>query len=418
MSFKWEKEVVKNMNEQVLTGINVLDFGQAIAGPVSARHLGNYGAKVIHVESILRPDMTRSNREVSPSIATNPDFRPTNGHYNTSKYSIMLNLKHPRSREVVEKLIQWADVINENFSPGTMGRLGLGYEDICKLKPDIIMVSCSIFGQQGPYANLGGVDGIANAASGRTYLTGWPDRSPVTPSAAPYGDMVHPLFVALSVVAALDYRRRTGKGQYIDASMLEVCSHSITPALLDWQIGNYKIERDGNRIPNAAPHGVFPCAGEDRWCAIAVFTNEEWENFQRVIGNPSWANEVKFSTLKSRKENEDELEVLVAEWTKARTAENVMHMMQEAGVAAGVVQNARDLIEADPQLEAREFLVPLKHPVMGEFGHPTPPYKLTKTGAQISTSPCLGEHTYYICTELLGITDQEFVELIQEEVLA
>ena len=406
------------MNEQVLAGINVLDFGQAIAGPVSARHLGNYGAQVIHVESIMRPDMTRSTREVAPSAATNPDFRPTNGHYNTSKLSIMLNLKHPQASRVVEKLLRWADVVNENFSPGTMGRLGISYEDICRIKPDIIMVSCSIFGQKGPYAQLGGVDGIANAASGRTFLAGWPDRAPVTPSAAPYGDMVHPLFVALAVVAALDYRRRTGKGQYIDASMLEVCSHSITPALLEWQTESHSINRNGNRIPNAAPHGVFPCAGDDRWCTVAVFADEEWKAFCGVIGNPSWTKETKFSTLKSRKDNEDQLEALVAEWTETHTAEEVMHMMQEAGVAAGVVQNAKDLIEVDPQLRERKFLVPLEHPVMGTFGHPTPPYKLTKTPAQISTSPCLGEHTHYICTELLGISDEEFVELIQEEVLA
>jgi benzylsuccinate CoA-transferase BbsF subunit len=406
------------MNNQVLEGVKVLDFGQAIAGPMSARHLGNHGAQVVHIETITRPDMTRTIREVGSSTPTNPDFRPTNGHYNTSKYSIMLDLKHPQAGGVIEKLIRWADVVNENFSPGTMKRLGLSYEDICVIKQDIIMVSCSIHGQTGPYAGFGGVDGIASAASGRTYLAGWPDRAPVTPSAVPYGDMVHPLIIALAIVSALDYRRRTGKGQYIDASMIEVCTHSITPALLDWQANAHLQSRNGNRIPNAAPHGVFPCRGEDRWCAIAVFTDEEWASFCRVIGNPSWTKEHRFSTLKARKENEDDLEQLVAEWTKAYTAEEVMHLMQEAGVAAGVVQNSRDLIEQDPQLKEREFLIPLKHPVMGVFGHPTPPYKLLKTGADIRTAPCLGEHTHYICTELLGISDEEFVQLIRDEVLA
>ncbi len=404
------------MHGQVLEGVNVLDFGQAIAGPVSARHLANHGATVIHVESIARPDMTRTTREVARSTPTNPDFRPTNAHYNTSKLSIMLNLKHPQARPVIDRLIGWADVVNENFSPGTMDRLGLSYENICKIRPDVIMVSSSIFGQDGPYAHLGGVDGIANAASGRTYLAGWPDRAPVTPGSAPYGDMVHPLFVAMAVVAALDYRRRTGKGQYIDASMFEVCAHSIGPALLDWQIGHRSIERNGNRIPNAAPHGVFRCSGDDRWCAIAVFADDEWKAFCRVIGEPEWTE--RFSSLELRKENEEELEGLVAEWTSKHAAEEVMHMMQRAGVAAGVVQNARDLIEADPQLREREFLVPLVHPVMGEFGHPTPPFKLSKTKARITTSPCLGEHTHYICTELLGVSDAEFVELIQQGVLA
>ncbi len=406
------------MSRQVLDGVKVLDFGQAIAGPMSAKHLGDHGAQVVHIETVRRPDMTRTTREVGSSTATNPDFRPTNGHYNTSKYSIILDLKHPGARGVIEKLIRWADVVNENFSPGTMKRLGLGYQDICKVKPDIIMVSCSIHGQTGPYANLGGVDGIASAASGRTYLAGWPDRAPVTPSAVPYGDMIHPLVIALAVVAALDYRRRTGKGQYIDASMLEVCTHSIAPALLDWQANAHLQNRDGNRVPNASPHGVFPCIGEDRWCAIAVFTDAEWESFCHVIGNPSWTKEPRFATLRARKENEDELEHSVAEWTKRHAAGEVMHLMQAAGVAAGVVQNSQDLIEEDPQLKEREFLVPLQHPVMGVFGHPTPPYKLLKTKANVRTAPCLGEHTHYVCTELLGISDEEFVKLIRDEVLA
>jgi len=406
------------MIKQVLEGVKVLDLGQAIAGPMTARHLGDHGAQVVRIETVRRPDMTRTTREVGPSTPANPDFRPTNGHYNTSKYSIMLDLKHPRARGVVERLIRWADVVNENFSPGTMKRLGLGYEDICRVKPDIIMVSCSIHGQTGPYAKLGGVDGIASAASGRTYLAGWPDRSPVTPSSVPYGDMVHPFVIAFAVVAALDYRRRTGKGQYIDAGMLEVCTHSIAPALLDWQANARLQNRDGNRVPNASPHGVFPCIGDDRWCAIAVFTDEEWESFCRVVGNPSWAKETRFATLKARKENEDELERSVAEWTRKHGAEEVMHLMQEGGVAAGVVQNSQDLIDKDPQLKEREFLVPLKHPVMGVFGHPTPPYKLLKTKANVRTAPCLGEHTHYVCTELLGMSDEEFVKLIQDEVLA
>jgi benzylsuccinate CoA-transferase BbsF subunit len=220
----------------------------------------------------------------------------------------------------------------------------------------------------------------------------------------------------MAIVAALDYRHRTGKGQYIDASMIEVCIHQITPALLDWEANKHLQTRNGNHIAYAAPHGVFPCQGDDRWCAIAVFTDEEWAAFCHAIGNPSWTKEPRFATLNSRKENEDALEELVAEWTKQRSAEEIMQTMQTAGVPVGVVQTMQDLMEHDPQLKEREFLVPLKHPVMGIFGHPTPPYKLLKTKAQVKTSPCLGEHTEYVCTQLLGMSNEEFVELSQQGV--
>jgi benzylsuccinate CoA-transferase BbsF subunit len=218
------------------------------------------------------------------------------------------------------------------------------------------------------------------------------------------------------MVAALDYRRRTGKGQYIDAAMIEVCAHSIIPTFLDLQANQRLQTRNGNRIPYAAPHGVFPCIGDDRWCTIAVFTDEEWESFCHVIGNPSWIEEPKFATLKSRKENENELEKLVADWTINHTAEEIMQMMQAAGVPAGIVQNAQDIIEHDPQLKEREFLVPLEHPELGVFGHPTPAYKLHKTRANIRTSPLLGENTKYICTQLIGITEGEFKELFDDGV--
>ena len=198
--------------------------------------------------------------------------------------------------------------------------------------------------------------------------------------------------------------------------MLDVCTHQITPALLDWQANERLQTRSGNRIPNASPHGVFPCIGDDRWCAITVFTDEEWKAFCHVIGDPPWTGEQKFSTLKVRKENEDELEQLVAEWTIKHSAEDVMRTMQSAGVMAGVVQNARDTLENDPQLNEREFLIPLEHPVFGVFGHPTPPFKLSKTEAQVTTSPILGEHNEYVCRQFLSMSEEEYEKLLEDGV--
>ena len=399
---------------EALAGVKVLDFGWALVGSLTTKHLADHGAEVVKIESTRRLDLSRLNRMVSRSSATNPDDKPWFTHLNTSKYSMLLNLKHPRAREVVERLVRWADVVNENFTPGTLARLGYGYDYLRSIKPEIIMASGSAYGQTGPWARQWGVDGTGAALSGYLDLTGWPDRGPVGPN-VPYGDVVLPYFLAMAIVAALDYRRRTGKGQYIDVSMLEVCVHQITPALLDLQVNGRLQRRCGNRVPHAAPHGVFPCQGEDRWCAIAVFTEDEWQAFCQALGNPTWTRDPRFATLELRKQNEDALEELVAQWTRQHTAEEVMQRLQEAGVPAGVVQSMADL-EKDPQLKEREWLVKLVHPVLGSFGHPTPPFKLSGTGARVRTSPCLGEHTEYVCTRLLGFSDQEFVELMQEGV--
>jgi benzylsuccinate CoA-transferase BbsF subunit len=403
------------MEKQALAGVKVLDFGWALVGSLTTKQLADHGARVVRVESITRIDLPRANRMTSTSAANNPDDKPWFTHLNTSKYGMALNLKCAPARSVIERLIRWADVINANMVPGALSRLGLDYDYVKTIKPDIIMAEGSAYGQTGPMAREWGVDGTGAALSGYLDLTGWPDQGPVGPN-VPYGDVVLPFFIAAAIVAALDYKRRTGKGQYIDGSMLEVCVHQITPALLDREGNQHLPTRNGNRIAYAAPHGVFPCQGDDRWCAIGVFTDEEWAAFCQAIGDPPWTKEPRFATSNSRKENEDALEELVAKWTKKHSAEEVMQILQAAGVAAGVVQTMQDIVENDPQLKAREFLVPLKHPVIGVFGHPTPPYKLLKTKAQVRTSPCLGEHTEYVCTQLLGMPDEEFIELFQQEI--
>jgi benzylsuccinate CoA-transferase BbsF subunit len=400
------------MTSQALKGIKILDFGWALVGALTTRHLADYGADVVRIESSKRPDFSRLDRGypyVKTSSLNDLDDKPWFAQLNTSKYSVALNLKHPRAKEVVQKLVKWADVVNENYTPGTMDKLGLGYEYMKTIKPDIIMISGSVYGQTGPLANEWGIDGTGAALSGRLALTGWPDRVPVTPSVGVYGDYVLPVINSLVVMAALIRKRNTGKGEYIDASMFEVCSQQVAPALLDWQANGRLQNRAGNRIPNAAPHGIFPCIGEDRWCAIAVLTPEEWESFKQVLGNPSWTGEQRFSSLELRKLHEDELEQFVSEWTCRHTAEEIMECMQGAGVAAGVVQNAQDLLDKDPHIAERELLVQIKHPVIGTFGHQAPCFRLSKTPARIRTAPCLGEHNEYVCTQFLGMSDEEFV---------
>ncbi len=409
------KECAEGEPYGALAGIKILDFGWAIAGASATKFLGDYGATVIRVESISHLDIARTNRAVSMSTATNPDDKPWFTHLNTSKYSMSVDLRNPRARGVIEKLIRWADVINANFAPGTLDKLNLGYQFAKNVKPDIIMAEASVYGQSGPLTNQRGIDGSGAALSGYLDQTGWPDRGPVGPN-VPYSDSILPLFVAMAIVGAVDYRRRTGKGQYIDASMLELCIHQNTPALLDWELNGHLQVRQGNRIAYAAPHGVFPCTGKDRWCAIAVFTEDEWKTFCSVLGDLPWTEEERFATLESRKMNEDELEKLVTEWTARHSAEDVMKMLQAASVPAGIVQTMEDVVDSDPHLKARKFLIPMKHPVIGVFGHPNPPFKLTGTPPRIRTSPCLGQHNECICTSILGMSDEEFVELVREGV--
>lgn len=407
--------VETNLPKQALADIKVLDFGWALVGALTTKQLADHGAQVVRIESSKRLDGARTTRRVGIDSGKDPDSNPYFTYFNTSKYSMAVDLKHPQSRGIIHKLIKWADVINENYAPGTMKRLGLDYDEVRKIKPDIIMTGSSIYGQTGPLALQGGVDGNGNAASGRVFLRGWPDRKPIL-TGVPWGDVVVPVFVASAVIAAIDYRRRTGKGQYIDTSMFEICAQQITPALLDWQANSHLQTRHGNRIPYASPHGVFPCLGNDRWCAIAVFTEKEWQALSQAIGNPAWTHEPRFNTLEARRDNEDALEELVSSWTRTHSAEDVMQILQASGVPCGVVQTPQDVLDIDPQLKDRGYTIPLKHPVLGTFGHATPPYKLLKTKAQLKTSPCLGEHTEYVCTHILGLSDGEFIDLVQQGV--
>ncbi|MFC1978353.1 CaiB/BaiF CoA transferase family protein, partial [Chloroflexota bacterium] len=288
-------------------------------------------------------------------------------------------------------------------------------EELKKVKPDIIMLSACMQGQTGPKANHPGLGSHLTPLSGFTHITGWPDRPPQ--NLGIYTDFITPHFNALAILAALDYRRQTGKGQYLDVSQYEATIHLMAPLILDYVVNQRIADRMGNRYAYAAPHGAYRCRGEDRWCAIAVFTDEEWQSFCRVIGNPAWTTDPKFSTLPARKENEEELDRLVEEWTISHTPEAVMSLMQTAGVAAGVAQNAEDMMEHDPQLKHRNFFRELEHPEMGKHRVRGPAFMLSKSPYELQRSPLLGEHNEYALKEILGMSDAEVAELVIAGVL-
>lgn len=226
-----------------------------------------------------------------------------------------------------------------------------------------------------------------------------------------------PHFNVLAILAALDYRDRTGKGQYLDLSQYEDCVHFMAPLVLDYTVNKRISTRMGNRLNSAAPHNAYRCLGDDRWCAIAVFTNAEWASFCSVIGNPAWSRSPHFDNLASRKENEEELDRFVTTWTMNYTAEDVMMMMQAAGVAAGVVSNAEDVMEKDPQLQYRRFFREIEHPELGTYRAPRPPCIFSRLNYQLGRAPMLAEHNEYVLKQIANMSDDEIAALIMDGAL-
>lgn len=400
----------------VFAGIKVAEFGAFAAGPGVGKVMANHGAEVVHVESSSRPDGFRTHyppyTENKPGINRSGTF----AIHNDNKYDLTLDLKAPGALDVARRLIAWADVVIENFTPGTMERLGLGYEDLCAVRPDIIMLRSCNQGQSGPHASHPGFGSQLTALSGFVYLTGYPDDYPVI-LYGPYIDYIGVGYGLAAVAAALDYRRRTGKGQCIDLAQYEGGLQFMAPVLLDFLANGRVWSRQGNRCEYAAPHGVYPCRGEDRWCTISVFCDAEWQALVEAMGRPLWALDEKFATFLGRKAHEDELDRELSAWTAQFPAEQVMERLQAAGVHAAVVNTMADLY-TDPQLKHRRMWRTLEHPEMGRFSYEGPPFILSKTPAEIhSPAPLIGEDNEYVLTEKLGYAREEVADLVARGII-
>ena len=399
----------------ILEGIRVADFSWVGVGPQVCRELAEHGATVVRVESHKRPDMLRVNlpyRDGIPGI----DRSAYGAAFNTCKFGMSLDLSKPKGREVARKLVAWADVVGEGFTPGTMAKLGLDYESCRQIKPDIIYFSTSQMGQKGPYSTFGAYGTQGAGYAGFSHLTGWPHHAPVVMPNA-YSDFIAPWYLCSVILAALDHRRHTGKGMYLDQSQIETGVAFWGPGILDYAINGRIATRMGNRDPHMSPHGAFPCLGDDRWATIAVASDGQWQALRCAMGDPEWAREPRFATLLGRKENEDELEHLMAEWSKDYCAEEVMVMLQDIGVAAGVASTGQDLFE-DPQLRHRGHFVPLEHKVISIHHYNAPAYRLSKTPARFPRSaPALGQHNEFVYKELLGYSDEEVTQFLLDGVI-
>ncbi len=399
---------------QALAGFKVLDFTWAAAGPLLTKYLADHGALVVKVESTRRLDALRISapfKDNIPGLERALYF----SYLNTNKYSLTLDLMHARKLEVINKLVAWADIVVENFSPGVMEKLGLGYEALQQVKPDIIMVRSSGQGQDGPHARHPSYGWHLVGLAGFTNVTGWADRPP-NHTVVPYTDLISPAVGVAAVMAAMDSRDKTGKGNCLDLSQLEVgIAYFLAPEILDCTVHHREASRMGNSSAAAAPHGAYRCRGEDRWCAISISDDTAWQAFGAAIGSPPWSLDPKFATAPERRHHEAELNPLVEAWTMQYAATEVMTTLQAVGVAAGVIRSPEDLLE-DPQLAATGYFKVLDHQEMGPFSHPRPAYRLLGTPADLRTaSPGLGEHNEYVCRDLLGMTEKDFDELLLAE---
>src|SRR5580704_8644884 len=297
-----------------LDDVKVVDFMWALAGPGTTRSLADYGATVVRIESGTKVDGART---VGPFLHNKPanDGSGLFGTYNASKLGLGLDLSKPQAREVVLDLVRWADVVCESFSPKAMRAWKLDYESLRAIKPDLIMLSSCLMGQTGPLSGFVGFGNMAAGVAGFYNLCGWPDRAPSGPFGA-YTDYVAPRFGAVAVLAALDYRKRTGKGQYIVQSQAESALHFLSPALLDCAANGRVAQGLGNDDPNYAPHGVYPSLGKNSWVAITCLTEEHWRGLCASMGKNNLANDHRFATLADRLHNGDELDRIIASWTR------------------------------------------------------------------------------------------------------
>jgi benzylsuccinate CoA-transferase BbsF subunit len=410
---RWDRN--KRMEDHVFSGLKILAFSWAMVGPLTMKFFADYGATVIRIETSKRPCVSRTSapyREGKPGLNRSGYFN----HFSANMYSMSLNMAHPLGLNLAKKLVRYVDVVSENFTPGVMEKWGLGYEDMTEIKSDIIMLRQNGFGSRGPYRDLAAFGMTLAAIAGLPNFIGWPDREPLPMGVGAYTDCISPRYAAAALIAALDYRDKTGQGQLIELAQFETALSFILPGVLDFVANGREPVRSGNAVAWAAPHGVYPCRGEDKWCTITVFSDQQWARLCDVMGKPHYIRDPMFAGLLERKRHEQALNAVIAEWTRELTAEEVMTRLQAAGVPAGVVKNAAELYD-DPQLRTRNIFWPLPHTEVNEFTHLGASFELSETPAQpCMPSPCLGEHTAYVCTELLGLPDAEFINLMQEGV--
>ena len=399
-----------------LAGVRVLEFGAYAAGPCIGKYLANFGAEVVHVESAQRPDGFRLQYPPYKDGRVGLNRSGCFAFFNDSKYGITLDLKHQEGLKLAHTLLRRSDIVIENMRPGVMARLGLGYERLRAIKPELVVLSTSNMGQTGPHASHPGFGSQLSSLSGFTHLIGEP-AGPPNFIYGPYIDFIAVAYGGVAVLAALDHRRRTGEGALIDLSQYEAGLQFISGALLDYSANGVVARRDANRDPVAAPHGCYPCR-EREWCVISCWDDAEWERLCRAAGKEQWLADARFEAAAGRKEYESELNSLIASWTVDEDARCLARRLQGHGVHASQVNTISDLF-TDPQIAFREVWQKQTHPEMGEHSYRMVSYSLSETpGSVRRAAPCLAQDNEEVFLSVVGLSEETFRELDEQGVFS
>ena len=393
---------------QALAGLRVVEFTAGMAGPWIGRFMAYCGAEVIKVESHKRPDVTRQYVPPwAPEMGAQTQLSPWLTDWNAGKRCVALDLTRPRAIELCKRLVAISDVVVENYASGVIDRLGLGYAELRRAKPDLVMLSSSGYGSDGPYHRYITWGPNIEALSGMSTLSGFAHR-PCTVTQYAYPDTIGALHGLFALLCALEHRRRTGVGQHISLSQYEATVAVIGDVLMQYMANGHEPERLGNRSLRAAPHGCYHCRGEDRWVAISVTGDAEWARFCGSIGQPELATDARFATLAARLGRTQEVDAVVEAWTSVRDAYEVMATLQGAGIAAGVVQTVEDGFTRDPHVRARGFFEAIDHVRKGTVVATGIPLGLTGTpGRTPGAGAAIGADNAYVFGELLGLSSAE-----------
>ena len=403
-----------------LEGVRVVEMGQLIAIPAATKLLADMGAQVIRIESCSRLELYRAT-SLYENRADGEYWNRAANFYeqNRNKLGLTLDLSKPRGVEALKELIAISDVFAENFTPRVMKNFGLEYSNLRQLKPDLIMVSSTGYGYTGPWSEFGAIGYSTEAASGLTHITGYKDGPPALPE-IPYADYTAAEHTAFAITAALLYRARTGVGQFIDISHSETLSSTVPEALMDYTVNGRTMERMGNQDPEMAPHGCYPCRGDDRWVVIAVATDSEWASLCHALGASDWLRDSRFAAAPSRRAHRDELDGLISEVTRHWDHYELMHTLQAAGVACGAVLDGRELL-FDPHLRARSFYRTQAHDAstgMPSLPYASAPWKLSETTeSDVRPAPLMGEHNREMLSGLLGMPESTLQTLEDEGII-
>ena len=404
------------MSNPLLDGVRVLDLTNVLAGPVAGYQLALLGADVVKVEVPGTGDLARQ-LGADPELSRRrlgASFLAQNG----GKRSVTVNLKSDGGRAVFRRLLETADVLLENFRPGVLERAGLGWDEVHKINPDLIMCSMPAQGATGPHREFIAYAPALTALSGFTYLTGYPESKP-TAVAPGMIDLLSGAHAVIASLASLHHRDRTGEAQHIDLSQTEAAISMLDANVLEYFANGRVPERQGNQDRNAAPHGCYPCAGEDRWVVVACATDAEWQRLATAIGRPDLAGDAGLATRAGRAERAGDIDEAISAWTRERDAQEAMTVLQEAGVPAGAVQTVGDLLDLDAHLRERGYYETIEHPVMGTVRVDRAAERLQSTpnGLDGRSAPLLGQHDDEVFGEILGLSADEISALRDQQVV-